>query len=210
MTIRKNSDFGVPAPRPSKLIVLDNDLAIADHFTAHQQIEPCTVSNGSIAQSLGIRSGVTQPDFAPNQQMTLVQIDLLQINYKTPTSVNSSLSLVVAGTLTIQQRSVLSTQLILSNSGILQGRDVLPRAHPNDGLVDVLEIDPEISMRQRVTAWHRSFTGSHLPHPRLHVSRSTDFEWSGHPSKMVADGVAYKAVVWLQCTVIPDAMSIYF
>ena len=210
MTIRKYSDYGVPVPRPSKLIVLDNDLSIANHFTAHQHLEPSTVSKGSIAQSLGISRRLTQPDSDSNQQMTRVQIDLLQINYKTRVSDDLSLSLIVAGTLAIQQHSVLSTRLILSNSGILQGRDVLPRAHPNDGFVDVLEIDPEISMRQRVTAWRRSFSGSHLPHPRLRVSRAIDFEWSGHPSKMVADGVAYKGVVWLQCTVIPDAMSIYF
>ena len=210
MTIQKNSAYGVPALRPSNLIVLDSDLAIANHFTAHQQIEPCTVSKGSIAQSLGISRRLTQPDSDSNQQMTLVQIDLLQIDHRTTTSIDAVTRLVVAGTLSIQPRTSLSTTLILSNSGILQKRDVLPRAHPNDGFVDVLEIDPKISTRQRIIAWHRSLTGSHLPHPSFRVGRSRDFEWSGRPSKMIADGVTYKGVVWLQCKVLPDAMSIYF
>jgi diacylglycerol kinase family enzyme len=100
--------------------------------------------------------------------------------------------------------------LILSNSGILRGRDVLPRAHPNDGFVDVLEIDQEITLRQLALAWSRSKTGSHLPHPHFRVSRATEFQWSGSPSKMVADGVAYAGVVSLQCTVLADAMAIYF
>ena len=210
MTIQKNSAYGVPALRPSNLIILHDDRDIADHFSSALKVEHCTVNKGSIAQSLGIRNGMTQLNASSDQQMTLVQIDLLQIDYRTTTSGDAETRLVVAGTLSIQHRTFFSTTLILSNSGILQKRDVLPRAHPNDGFVDVLEIDPEISTRQRIIAWHRSLTGSHLPHPSFSVGRSRDFEWSGRPSKMIADGVAVKGVVWLQCRVLPDAMSIYF
>jgi hypothetical protein len=146
--------------------------------------------------------------------MTLVDIDLLQIDFRatTPSTANSSTSsrIVVAGTIAIQNRTLLSTCLILSNSGLLRGRDVLPRAHPNDGFVDVLEVDPKISIRQRAIAWRRSATGSHLPHPSFRVSRSIDFQWSGSPAHMIADGVTYKGVVWLQCTVLADAMKLYF
>jgi hypothetical protein len=141
--------------------------------------------------------------------MTLVNIDLMQLEYRTDTSENS-IFLIVAGTLAMQRRTALSTSLILSNSGILRNRDVLPRAHPNDGFMDVLEIDPKITLRQRALAWHRSKTGSHLPHPQLLVSRSIDFQWSGRPSRMIADGVTYKGVVWFRCKVLADAMSIYF
>jgi hypothetical protein len=210
MTIQKNSAYGVPALRPSNLIILDNDRDIAVHFASDTKEEHFTVMKGSIAQSLGIGNGITQPIASSDQQMTLVRIDLLQIDYRTKTSVDAVTRLVVAGTLSIQHRTSLSTTLILSNSVILQKRDVLPRAHPNDGFVDVLEIDPKISTRQRIIAWHRSVTGSHLPHPSFRVGRSRDFEWSGRPSKMIADGVAVKGVVWLQCKVLPDAMSIYF
>ena len=153
-------------------------------------------------------------DSESNQQMTLVDIDLLQIDFRTrpPSTANSSTSsrIVVAGTIAIQHRTPLSTCLILSNSGILRSRDVLPRAHPNDGFVDVLEVDPKISIRQRAIAWSRSATGSHLPHPSFRVSRSIDFQWSGSPARMIADGVTYKGVVWLRCTVLADAMKMYF
>jgi hypothetical protein len=171
------------------------------------------VTKGSIAQALGISSGrIQDPD--PNQQMTLVDIDLLQIDYRTttPSTANSSATsrIVVAGTIAVQHRTLLSTCLILSNSGLLRSRDVLPRAHPNDGFVDVLEVDPKISIRQRAIAWRRSAIGSHLPNPSFRVSRSIDFQWSGSPAHMIADGVTYKGVVWLQCTVLADAMKLYF
>ena len=196
------------------LNVLQSDLEIAQHYVSGHTATPCTVTNGSIALSLGISSEMNFRDSVSNQQMTLVDIDLLQIDFRTrpPSTANSSTSsrIVVAGTIAIQHRTPLSTCLILSNSGILRSRDVLPRAHPNDGFVDVLEVDPKISIRQRAIAWSRSATGSHLPHPNFRVSRSIDFQWSGSPARMIADGVTYKGVVWLRCTVLADAMKMYF
>jgi len=217
MTISKHGLYGTPVSRPTTLHVLQSDLEIAQHYISGDTATTCTVTQGSIAQSLGISSGRIQ-DPEPNQQMTLVNIDLLQIDYRTTTSLNANAKsissatsrIVVAGTIAIQHRTLLSTCLILSNSGLLRSRDVLPRAHPNDGFVDVLEVDPKISIRQRAIAWRRSAIGSHLPHPSFRVSRSIDFQWSGSPAHMIADGVTYKGVVWLQCTVLADAMKLYF
>ena len=213
MTISKHGSYGSQVSRPTTLHVLQSDLEIAQHYVSGDTATPCTVTKGSIAQALGISSGRIQ-NLDPNQQMTLVDIDLLQIDFRatTPSTANSSTSsrIVVAGTIAIQNRTLLSTCLILSNSGLLRGRDVLPRAHPNDGFVDVLEVDPKISIRQRAIAWRRSAIGSHLPHPSFRVSRSIDFQWSGSPAHMIADGVTYKGVVWLQCTVLADAMKLYF
>ena len=217
MTISKHGLYGTPVSRPTTLHVLQSDLEIAQHYISGDTATTCTVTQGSIAQSLGISSGRIQ-DPEPNQQMTLVNIDLLQIDYRTTTSLNANANakssttsrIVVAGSIAIQHRTLLSTCLILSNSGLLRSRDVLPRAHPNDGFVDVLEVDPKISIRQRAIAWRRSAIGSHLPHPSFRVSRSIDFQWSGSPAHMIADGVTYKGVVWLQCTVLADAMKLYF
>ena len=214
MTISKHGLYGTPVSRPSSLHVLQSDLEIAQHYISGDTATTCTVTKGSIAQALGISSEMIFQNPEPNQHMTLVDIDLLQIDFRTttPSTVNSSTSsrIVVAGTIAIQHRTLLSTCLILSNSGLLRSRDVLPRAHPNDGFVDVLEVDPKISIRQRAIAWRRSAIGSHLPHPSFRVSRSIDFQWSGSPAHMIADGVSYKGVVWLQCTVLADAMKLYF
>ena len=209
MTIRKLGPYGTPASRPFNLVTKQSDLEIAQHFSSDNRSAPCTVTDGSIAQALGINRDSTVHASQLDQPMTLVDIDLMQIEYRTNTS-KMTTSLIVAGSLAMQHRTALSTSLILSNSGILRGRDVLPRAHPNDGFVDVLEINVEITMRQRALAWHRSKTGSHLPHPHFQVSRTNDFQWSGSPSRMIADGVTYKGVVWFHCKVLADAMNIYF
>jgi hypothetical protein len=137
-------------------------------------------------------------------------IDLLQVEFGTTDTQNKPTSIVVAGSIVLQHHTLLKTHLILSNSGIVRGRDVLPRAHPNDGYVDVLTIDEAITTRQRLFAWRRAKTGSHLPHPQLRASRSTEFEWTGQASRMVADDVTFAGVVWLRCKVLTDATSLYF
>jgi hypothetical protein len=63
---------------------------------------------------------------------------------------------------------------LISNSGMHGDRSLLPRAHPNDGEWDRLEIDPGMGVKARLIAWARSRRGDHLPHPALTVSRVTE------------------------------------
>ena len=208
MTISRLSPYGNSVERPQHLGVLRNDREIASDFLKGDQRASNTVVQGSIAQALGITSKDSSID--TRALVTHVLIDLLQVEFATTDSQDKPTSIVVAGSIVLQHRTLLKTHLIISNSGIVHGRDVLPRAHPNDGYVDVLEIDEAITTRQRLSAWRRATTGSHLPHPQLRASRSTEFEWSGRASRMVADDVTFAGVVWLRCKVLTDATSLYF
>jgi len=197
MTISRLSPYGTSVVRPQHLGVLRSDREIASDFLKGDQRGFNTVIQGSIAQALGITSN----DSSNNARalVTHVLIDLLHVEFGTTDSQDAPTSIVVAGSILLQHHTLLRTHLIISNSGIVRGRDVLPRAHPNDGYVDVLNIDEAITTRQRLFAWHRAQTGSHLPHPQLRASRSTEFEWSGRASRMVADDVTFAGVVWLRC-----------
>ena len=208
MTIGRLSPYGTSVVRPQHLGVLRSDREIANDFLKGDQRAFNTVIQGSIAQALGITSNVSESN--DHALVTHVLIDLLQVEFGTTDTHDKPTSIVVAGSIVLQHRTLLKTHLIISNSGIVRGRDVLPRAHPNDGYVDVLEIDEAITTRQRLSAWNRAKTGSHLPHPQLRASRSTEFEWSGRASRMVADDVTFAGVVWLRCKVLTDATSLYF
>ena len=208
MTIGRLSPYGTSVVRPQHLGVLRSDREIADDYLKGDQRAFNTVIQGSIAQALGITSNVSESN--DHALVTHVLIDLLQVEFGTTDTHDKPTSIVVAGSIVLQHRTLLKTHLIISNSGIVRGRDVLPRAHPNDGYVDVLEIDEAITTRQRLSAWNRANTGSHLPHPQLRASRSTEFEWSGRASRMVADDVTFAGVVWLRCKVLTDATSLYF
>ena len=57
------------------------------------------------------------------------------------------------------------------NAEFLGPWDVAPRAHPGDGLLDVVDAAPGLSLRDRVRARRRLPYGGHLPHPAIAVSR---------------------------------------
>ena len=55
--------------------------------------------------------------------------------------------------------------------------DVAPRGHPNDGLAEVLDVDATMTLRQRLQAWRRLPSGTHVPHPAISVSRGPTASW---------------------------------
>lgn len=66
-----------------------------------------------------------------------------------------------------------------------------PRAHPNDGLIDVTWSDG-LPARQRILARHRLPTGSHLPHPDLRVERAGRWRHRfSRPVPVALDGRAH-------------------
>jgi len=66
--------------------------------------------------------------------------------------------------------------------------DVAPRAHPGDGLLDVMDVS--LSTRDRVRARRRLPSGTHVPHPRIRQQRvaSIDVEFD-RPLRIWVDGV---------------------
>ncbi len=82
-----------------------------------------------------------------------------------------------------------------------------PRAHPNDGLVDVTV--GELAWRERLEARRRARTGDHLPHPSLRVQRAAQvvihFE---RRTPVWLDGVAVGRARTLALDVEPDALHV--
>ena len=98
---------------------------------------------------------------------------------------------------------------IVTNSGFWRGRRAVPAAHPNDGILDVLELSRDMAVAQRWLAWRRSARLDHLPHPGLTVHRGRDWTWSGGPCTVWIDGRRGGRAHRLTCSVIPDAMRIW-
>jgi hypothetical protein len=82
-----------------------------------------------------------------------------------------------------------------------------PRAHPNDGLLDITE--GTVGLTQRREANRRARTGSHLPHPRLRTGRSST--WVRHferPVPVWLDGARRGRCSSIRVEVVPDALVI--
>ena len=88
------------------------------------------------------------------------------------------------------------------------GRDNLgPRAHPDDGVLDVT--DGRLNWWDRRRARARMPSGTHLPHPDLAVRRVRELAVEfGRPATVRLDGVAVGAFTALEVAVEPDAVVV--
>ena len=100
--------------------------------------------------------------------------------------------------------------LAVMNVDHLGDWDAAPRAHPNDGWLDVIEVGESMSLRARWQAWRRLRTGSHVPHPEIAMRRirSESFTFAS-PMGVWIDGVDSGAVRSLHVEVEPDGAEVY-
>jgi hypothetical protein len=84
--------------------------------------------------------------------------------------------------------------------------DVAPKAHPNDGLLDVF--DSDLRFDDRLKARRRLRSGTHVPHPGIAQQRvrSATFELE-RPARVELDGVDVGRATTVTVTVEPDALT---
>jgi diacylglycerol kinase family enzyme len=100
-----------------------------------------------------------------------------------------------------------SRTIVVMNGTHLGDLDLGPRAHPDDGLLDVT--DGRLRLADRLRAGTRMRTGSHLPHPDLTTSRSASFSATfARPAAVFVDGVGAGDVTELAVRCLPDALVV--
>jgi hypothetical protein len=108
----------------------------------------------------------------------------------------------------VARRSWWTGRLFAAMNAEYLGRwDVAPRSHPNDGRLDTLDLD--LTVGDRLRAWSRVRSGTHVPHPDITERRvaelSVDFSW---PTSLWLDGQRAGTAVELTVRVEPDALLI--
>jgi diacylglycerol kinase family enzyme len=100
--------------------------------------------------------------------------------------------------------------VVITNTGRCGSYDIAPRAHPNDGTLDMMKLNTEMKLQQRVLARHRARTGTHVPHPSINVSRHSTIDLVRHKrARLCLDGVDIKDWKSASITVLADACYIY-
>ena len=85
--------------------------------------------------------------------------------------------------------------------------DVAPRAHPNDGRLDLLQAD--LGPGDRFKAWRRLPLGTHVPHPRITERRVTEAVVElARPVPVRIDGQPAGHARRLAFACLPDAWTI--
>jgi YegS C-terminal NAD kinase beta sandwich-like domain len=195
VTIRKGEEWGVAVERPADLHVCVDDADLADHVAAGAA-GPLAVGAGDLARTVG----------SPGRRGTLqlVPVDLLHV-------VADDRRLVAVAHVVARPRWWWPGPIVGAfNSEYLGDWDAAPRAHPNDGMADVVEVEAAMPLRARLQARRRLPSGTHVPHPSVTSTRRTEAHWRfERPLQLHVDGRRRGDVRELRVTVQPDAFDLY-
>lgn len=86
--------------------------------------------------------------------------------------------------------------------------DVAPRAHPGDGMLDVVDVAPSMTIGDRLRARARLRSGTHVPHPAIRQVRRSAVQFDlGQPLDVWLDGEPVGRATMLSVRVERDALT---
>ena len=200
MTIEKGKEWGTSIVVPKGVISIsrDSDLASQSRNTL------CQLTAGELWRTLG--EPVSRQT---GEEATVVPIDALEVSVVEAhhTTVMMAVSNVQIGRLfSLTQLVHQQRFVVVTNCGLVDDFNVAPRAHPNDGLFDVVAFSPRMSLMQRVLSRQRLRTGTHVPHPDISVTRLSEFEVfrTGARESLLIDSVPVRDWYSLSIRILPD------
>ena len=195
MTIRPGEPWGREVARPQQLVVAADDAAAVELLERDGDIS-VVLAGGDLHHSLG-SPGERDP-------MMRLAIDAIRVELECGSQHTAIAHVVV-------RRSWWRGEVIgVMNVEQLGSWKVAPRAHPNDGTLDVVEVAPSMSVRDRWTARSRLPTGTHVPHPDIRVTRAKERSWRfGDVRHVWVDGIRVGSASAIAVSVEPDAFTIF-
>jgi len=201
MTIRKGTTWGGPtAPLPARASVFHSDAALASWWAAQRhQDHPLIVglAGGDLHRTLGS----PDPERMWTEAAWAFPLDLIAVTLDDRQCWGAA-HVIAGGTPLFR-----SWTAAVMNAAFAGDANLGPRAHPNDGLLDVTI--GRLSPLDRRRAAARMGHGAHLPHPALTTTRAA--RWEVHRDVAVAvriDGEPVGTAHTIRVEVIPDAVTV--
>jgi hypothetical protein len=156
VTVEKGRDWGSVGGLPDDGVVVGSDAearhVVTEARRANEPIPPLGLVGGDLCRTLGGRGALT----------TRATVDLGSV------LVDGRLQFFVAH-LVVRRGWLRGPLFGAFNAEWLGNWDVAPRAHPGDGLLELVEVT--MSPGDRWKARRRLPTGTHLPHPGIRITR---------------------------------------
>ncbi len=205
MTIRKGSPWGEPRDAKAEVSIVSDDAALAEAAyriylaTLGGDTDPASnlfrPSSGDVLKTLGLGSVR-----AVSEQMVFpFDLGLVRLDGDEP--------LAFSAHVICRNRHWSGAFATIMNVGWCGNNYFGPRAHPNDGLLDITE--GSLPLQQRLLARSRLKNGSHLPHPNLKATRRpshrVDFV---NPTAVFVDGVAVGRHSVVDVELMPDVFKV--
>lgn len=195
MTIRKGEAWGTSVDRPLGLRVVNSDAELAQ-LVGIDADGAYGVAAGDLHRTVGAPT-------ADGDRLHRLPIDLLDVT--TESSDHVAVAHVV-----IRRGWWRGPIVAICNVDHVGRWNVAPRAHPNDGRFDVVEVSDSMSVRDRWEARRRLPTGTHVPHPAIASRTATEWAWTGTSGAGVwVDGVCIGDRRSVRISIRPDAAAIH-
>ena len=202
MTIRKGEAWGEAVASPPTLLVAQSDhdaqVWVVSARAVESPVPPIGFAAGDLARTMGGGAAGRFPG-----TVTKAPVDIVRV--EADGHVTWCVAHVVA------RRGWWRGEVwIAANAQFIGPYDIAPRSHPNDGRLDLLQVDRRMGLRARLQARARARTGTHLPHPRLATRRlqhaTLEFD---RPLDLWVDGARWRRAGQVTLTVEPDALTAY-
>ena len=194
MTIRRGEEWGIAVARPVDLRIAPDDAALA-LMVASDAARPVGLSGGDLFRSVG------SP--APRDPVQRLPIDAIQV------SIDDREPVLAVAHVVARRYWWRGAIIAVMNADHVGDWNVAPRAHPNDGKLDVVEVAASMSLRHRWQARARLPQGTHVPHPAITVRTVAEADWTfATPTPVTIDGVSAGRARRLVVSVLPDHFAI--
>lgn len=197
MTIRRGEDWGRLGRPPADLLWFDDDASAAAAVDGGRR--EIGLGGGDMARTLGVGSVESAVAFP---------IDLMEVSTSDGRRVAALSHVMIRNRRWSWWRGSI---VVVMNAQFIGRWDVAPRGHPNDGRVEVVEVDASMPLRQRFLAGRRLPTGAHVPHPHIRTRSSTRYAITlPRKSRVMVDGRPWSggsssSDSTLTVSVVPDA-----
>jgi hypothetical protein len=203
MAIRPGEPWGRPADDAVRaaMVVCDSDAAAGELFTAARQSDgtPPAVGlvGGDLWRTLGAPRGGRARLEGPEARCFEVDVGEAVLDG----SVHWFVAHLVARRTWWRGRAV-----AVMNAEFIGRWTVAPRAHPGDGLLDI--VDADLPLSERWEARRRLPYGTHVPHPRISIRRraAAHLELSGLRARL--DGIDVGRVDHVSLCALDHALTV--
>lgn len=202
MTIERGSDWGTNDPLPPGAPTADGDSELRGHIESHRRkgsaIPPIGLLGGDLWRTLGAPTGGVER--LRGDLARTVPIDIASV-------LLDGRQFWFASHLVARRSWWRGRVFVALNAEWLGDWDLGPRAHPNDGRLDLYETD--MALTQRIKARGRLGHGGHLPHPDITSRRVQAHQTTFEPATNVwLDGSEVGRAEHLTLRVEPDALMV--
>lgn len=182
MSVRRNEDWGELGKMPSNAVVVTGDREVGRlverAWSDDGALPEVGLAGGDLRRALGGRRDSRQ--LHVDEEVLGAMIDIGSV------IVDGRRFAFVAHVIA-RSRWWRGPVFAVMNSEWLGDWIVAPRAHPGDGYFDLVEA--RLTLGDRIKARRRLPTGTHVPHPSIHVRKVTDTEIIfGTPRAVYVDG----------------------